>query len=413
MPVMIAAFILSYIDRQNVAFAKLQMVSDLGMSEVMYGLGSSLFFIGYIFFDVPSALAVHRYGARIWIARIMLTWGVITLLLAATHSIGMFYTLRFLLGAAEAGFYPGSIYYLTLWFPQRYRMRGLGVFTLGAPLGNLLGSLISGPLLELNGKWGLAGWQWIFIATGIPALLMACALLLWLPDGPATATFITINERERLLSALQRDMPENVSHGNPLAAIWDVKALSLGLIYMLILTSLYGVTYWLPTIVKGFGISSRNNGFLNMIPWTAAIILLLVVTPRVRGERAILRFGLISATFGLISFIASTAITRPAVRFAAICVGAPCVQILLPSFWSLATRFFKGARAASSIAVINAVGLLGGFSAQNLMPWVAKLTGSAVMSMMVPATCLTILALLSLITLWFTRALPTAVEEVL
>jgi MFS family permease len=399
MPVLILAFVISYIDRQNVAFAKLQMVSALRMTETGYGLGSSLFFIGYILFDVPSSLAVHRYGARLWLARIMGTWGIVTILLAFASSPVHFFVLRFLLGAAEAGFYPGCIYYLTLWFPREHRVKALGLFTLGAPLGSMLGSVAGGALLDLNGKLGLAGWQWTFLMTGLPALLMTGVLLIWLPRSPREARFLSEREQDNLLAAVAKSTPETATHGNPLAALWDARVLGFGMIYMLLSTALYGVNYWLPTIVKGFGISSSRNGLLNMIPWGLAVLLLLALPRRLKGERAVLVALSVSALTGLLCFVSSVLAPGHMVRFSAIAVGAACVQLIYPLFWSITTRFFAGIRAASSVAVINAIGLIGGFLAQNLMPWVGRTTGSQVVPMLVPAACLAVLGLLAMVSL--------------
>ena len=397
MPILITAFIISYIDRQNVAFAKLQMVSALHMTETGFGLGSSLFFIGYILFDIPSALAVHRYGARAWLARIMCTWGIVTILLGFASAPSHFFVLRFLLGVAEAGFYPGCIYYLTLWFPQQHRVRALGIFTLGAPLGSMLGSVLGGALLDLNGKLGLAGWQWTFLMTGLPAILMAGALLMYLPRSPREARFLSREEQDILLEAVQKETARSVSHGNPLAALWDARVIGFGLIYLLMSTALYGVNYWLPTIVKGFGIGFTQNGLLNMIPWGLAVLLLLALPRRLKGETAVLSAISVTALVGLLCFVLSVLAPGHTARFAAIALGAPCVQVMYPLFWSITTRFFEGARAASSVAVINAIGLLGGFLAQNLMPWIGHVTKSAIMPMLAPAGCLAILGLLALV----------------
>src|SRR5690348_13894617 len=190
MPILVLMFLISFIDRQNVGFAKLQMVHSLGMTEAAFGLASSLFFIGYLLFEVPSTLALHRFGARLWLARIMATWGAVTVAMAFTHSMGLFYVFRFALGVAEAGFYPGVIFYLTLWFPQSHRTRMLGFFTLGSALANLLGSLAGGLLLSLDGSLGRAGWQWVFVATGAPAIVVALIALRFLPDSVERAGFL-------------------------------------------------------------------------------------------------------------------------------------------------------------------------------------------------------------------------------
>ena len=187
MPLMVALMMLSVIDRSNVSYAKLQMVSGLGMSETAYGLASSLFFIGSLVFEVPSALAAHRFGARLWFARILLTWGLLTVLLGFTFSGSIFAAARFLIGAAEAGAYPGIIFYLTLWFPKRYRVQAVALMTIGSPLGNMFGSLFGGLLLNLDGALGLAGWQWVFIATGMPAVLLFVLIMKYLPVSSAIA----------------------------------------------------------------------------------------------------------------------------------------------------------------------------------------------------------------------------------
>src|SRR6201992_3462949 len=204
MPLLVLLFLVAFIDRQNVGFAKPQMLSDLHLSEAAYGFGASLFFIGYVIFEIPSCLALNRYGARIWIARLIFSWGVVTVLLAFTSSKEMFYILRFLLGAAEAGFYPGVVFYISEWFPEPHRIRMLGYFTLGSSLGNVLGGLYNGILLDFDGKLGLEGWQWVFLGSGLPAILLAFVALRFLPSSPATAKVLTDAERAILAAAHAR-----------------------------------------------------------------------------------------------------------------------------------------------------------------------------------------------------------------
>src|ERR1700753_2016408 len=204
LPLLVLLFLVAFIDRQNVGFAKLQMLSDLHISEAAYGFGASLLFIGYVMFEVPSCLALDRYGARIWIARLIFSWGLVTVLLAFTSSKEMFYVLRFLLGAAEAGFYPGVVFYISEWFPEPHRIRMLGYFTLGSSLGNMLGGLYNGILLDFDGKLGLEGWQWVFLGSGLPAILLAFVALRFLPSSPATAKVLTDAERAILAAAHAR-----------------------------------------------------------------------------------------------------------------------------------------------------------------------------------------------------------------
>lgn len=397
MPLLILLFLTAFIDRQNVGFAKLQMLGRLHMSEAAYGLGASLFFIGYLLFEVPSALGLQKYGARIWLARIICTWGLVTIALAFTNSAAMFYVLRFLLGVAEAGFYPGAIFYISVWFPRSYRIRMLGFFTLGSTLGNMLGGLINGPLLDLQGTFGLDGWQWVFIGSGLPAVLLTFVILAYLPSSPETAPFLDDEDRARLAAAHAREPATATVHGRPWAALWDPRVLGFALIYMLMATSLYGVTYWLPTAVRGFGVTSTVNGLLNAIPWGIGVAVLVLFPGRLKRDRAVFRAAAVSALLGVICFSASVILTDNSWRFIALAIGGPCISLLYPCFWSIPPRFFSGARAAASIAAINSIGNLGGFVAQNLMPYAGQVTHSTNGPMLVPAACLAVLGLGALI----------------
>ncbi|WP_321947684.1 MFS transporter [Paraburkholderia sp. J10-1] len=393
MPILVVMFLISFIDRQNVGFAKLQMVHSLNMTETAFGLASSLFFIGYLLFEVPSTLALHRYGARVWLARIMLTWGLITVLMGFTTSMKVFCGLRLALGVAEAGFYPGVIYYLTLWFPQSYRARVLGIFTLGSALANMLGSLVGGWLLSLNGVWGLAGWQWVFIATGLPAVLVGIAVFRLLPASYQEARFLNEREKEIVAAAHEREKPEHAEHAQPWKALLDPRVMLFAATYMLMSTSLYGVTYWLPTLVKSFGVSSSVNGLLSMLPWALAVLLLLWLPSKLRRAKSILRTMAIVAALGTLSFLLSLLLPSTPLRFIALVLGGACIPLLYPCFWSMPPRYFTGARAAASVAAINSIGNLGGFFGQNLMPLAGKLTGTAFGPMIVPIVCLAVLGL--------------------
>ena len=288
MPLMVALMMLSVIDRSNVSYAKLQMVSGLGMSETAYGLASSLFFIGSLVFEVPSALAAHRFGARLWFARILLTWGLLTVLLGFTFSGSIFAAARFLIGAAEAGAYPGIIFYLTLWFPKRYRVQAVALMTIGSPLGNMFGSLFGGLLLNLDGALGLAGWQWVFIATGMPAVLLFVLIMKYLPNGPHDARFISDREKSWLANELAHGEISQVLHTNPLRVLFDWRVWAFSLVYSLITLALYCVIYWLPTVVKGFGATSTQNGLLNSLPWAMVALTLLWIPRYLREHRSVL-----------------------------------------------------------------------------------------------------------------------------
>ena len=300
-------YLIAYIDRQNVSFAKLQMVGDLGLSEYAYGLGASLFFIGYLIFEVPSNVILERVGARRWFARIMVSWGAVTLALAFTQNATMFYILRFLLGVCEAGFFPGVLYVLTIWFPFEYRGRMVGQFMIFSAIANAVGAPIGGVLLDLDGTGGLRGWQWVFLATGVPAIIMAVVTLLYLDDRPESARFLSGAEKQwlrQILADEDRAMNKTL-HLNPFAALLDRRVLLMAAFYIAFPLAAYGLSYWLPTIVKGFGVSNTVNGLLNIIPWViVAVALWAVPTLAARtGKQTAFIVG--PALFGAACLVAS------------------------------------------------------------------------------------------------------------
>lgn len=409
MPLLGVLYLVAYIDRSNISFAKLQMLGTLGLSEVAYGLGASLFFIGYLLFEVPSNILLHKYGAPRWMARIMFTWGVVTILLAFTRNATMFYILRFLLGASEAGLYPGVIYYLTLWFPQRHRVRMLGYFTVGSSLGNMIGAPICGWLLDKGGLFGLHGWQLVFVVTGIPSVILTIVVLLCLPGAPASAKFLSDGEKRWLahtLAAESSTARTQAAHGLVLDVLKDPRVLGMAFYYMMLSISVYGVSYWLPTLVRAFGVSNTTNGLLNIIPWLMATLVLATLPSRLRASNHATVAMLMAALLGVASFVGSVFLPGPVLRFAALCVGAPCMYLLIPCFWTLPSKFLHGARAAAGIAVINSLGNIGGFIAQNLVPFVKQATGSNHAPMLVPATCMVIFAITTALILRRASHLP-------
>jgi MFS family permease len=268
MPLFCLMYLIAYIDRQNVSYAKLDMVHALGLTEAAYGLGASLFFIGYFLFEAPANLILARVGARIWFARIMFTWGLVTLALGFTQNATMFYILRFLLGVTEAGFFPGVLYVLTLWYPQAHRGRMVGLFMIASAVANAVGAAIGGVLLDLDGTLGLAGWQWVFLVTGVPAVLLAPYVLWRLPNGPAQARWLPEAEKTWLAKVLTEERGGEVDdHRGAWKAIFDRRVLLLAGLYIGMPLGAYGLSYWLPTIVKSFGVSNTVNGLINIIPW--------------------------------------------------------------------------------------------------------------------------------------------------
>jgi len=398
-PLLGLLYLIAYIDRQNVSFAKLQMVDALGMSESAYGLGASLFFIGYFLFEVPANLVLAKVGASKWFARILVSWGIVTVALAFTKNATMFYVLRFLLGACEAGFFPGVLYLLTLWYPQAHRAAMVGLFMIFSALANAIGGPLGGMLLDLDGLHGLAGWEWVFIVTGIPAVVMGIVTFFYLPDNPERAAFLSADEKAWLgarLASEQTGMNDE-SAGHALRALIDPRVLLMALCFIAFPLSAYGLSYWLPTVVKSFGVGNTANGFLNIIPWVLVAIGLYAIPRAAARATSKTPFIVGPALFGVACLLLSALLSAHALQFLFLCLAAAGIFAGQPVFWSLPSRFLKGAAAAAGLAAINAVGNLGGFIAQNAVPWVKEATGSTIAPMFFLAACLFAGAMLVLV----------------
>nr|WP_246719083.1 MFS transporter [Rhizobium rhizoryzae] len=398
MPFLGLLYLIAYIDRQNVSYAKLQMVDALGLSEYAYGLGASLFFVGYFLFEVPSNLFLNRFGARVWFTRIMVTWGLITIALAFTQSPTMFYILRFLLGVAEAGFFPGVLYLLTLWFPKDYRGRMVGLFMIFSAFANALGAPLGGMLLDLDGVLGLAGWEWVFLATGIPAVIAGIATFLYLDDTPQSAKFLNDAEKQWLADRLAQEnagMDEHADNG--FKALINPRVLLMSLCYIGFPLAAYGLSYWLPTIVQGFGVSNTMNGVINIIPWLIVALALWIIPSAADKTENKTPYIVGPAFIGAICLALSAVISAPILQFALLCIAAAGIFAGQPVFWSLPGRFLKGAGAAAGIAAINSVGNLGGFIAQNVVPWIKDSTGSTIAPMFFLSVCLALAGVLVII----------------
>ncbi len=392
MPLLGLLYMVAYIDRQNISFAKLQMVGDLGLSEAAYGLGAGLFFIGYCLFEIPSNIILERMGARVWFARILGTWGLITVALGFAWTPTSFYILRFLLGVAEAGFFPGALYALTLWFPQAYRARAVGTFMVASAFANAVGSAIGGALLTLDGLGGLRGWQWVFIATGIPALLLVPVVLMVLPRGPAEARWLSDAQKQWLAGVLAREQTEKGIE-QPLKALGDRRVLLLAVTFLGFPLGAYGLSYWLPTIVKGFGVSDMANGLLNVIPWLC-VAAALWWYPRYTSRRPD-RAWYVAAPLvtGAVCLVIANIAPGAPLKFVALCIAAAAIFAGQPGFWALPTRILTGAGAAAGLAAINSVGNLGGFVAQSVVPRIRDETGSDMAPMLFLAICLVLTAI--------------------
>jgi MFS family permease len=398
MPFLGLLYLIAYIDRQNVSYAKLQMVGDLGLTEYAYGLGASLFFIGYFIFEVPSNLLLTRFGASRWFARIIISWGLVTIALAYTSSPTMFYILRFLLGVCEAGFFPGVLYLLTLWFPRDYRARMVGLFMIFSALANAIGAPMGGMLLDLDGLLGYQGWEWVFLATGIPAVIAGIVTIFYLDDTPDKAKFLTQDEKDWLKKRIASEnsgMEDNADDG--FRALINPRVLFMSLCFVGFPLAAYGLSYWLPTIVKSFGVSNTMNGFINIIPWIAVAIALYVVPAAADRSQNKIPFIVGPAFVGAFCLLMSALVTGPVLQFTFLCIAAAGIFAGQPVFWSLPGRFLKGAGAAAGLAAINSVGNLGGFIAQNVVPWIKDQTGSTIAPMFFLAACLAVAGVLVII----------------
>jgi MFS transporter, ACS family, tartrate transporter len=379
-PFLIWCYFLSYLDRVNIGFAALTMNKDLGLSATAFGAGASIFFAGYFLFEVPSNLIMEKVGARIWIARIMITWGILSMAHALIWSTQSFYALRFIFGLAEAGFFPGMILYLTYWFPAQVRARIIGLFMVAIPASALIGAPLSSWILSsvTDGFWGLKGWQLMFIVEGLPTLITGLWVLRSLADRPDDAEWLSREERAWLLQRLEaeRATKEAVHKFSVTEALCHPRVLSLSLVYFGIVVGLYSLGLWLPQIVKNFGVSLMQTGLLAAIPGVLGALCMIAWTRHsdATGERK--WHFIIPAVVGAVSLMASAAVTSPVLSFICLTVAGTAIYTSLPMFWPLPTALLSGSAAAGGIALINAVGNLGGFVGPFFVGWMKDLTGA-------------------------------------
>jgi ACS family tartrate transporter-like MFS transporter len=375
-PLLTLVYVVAWLDRVNVGFAALQMNRDLAFSPAVYGLGAGLFFVSYAALEIPSNLVLVRIGARIWIARIMISWGIVTIAtLFVTGALG-FYVLRLLLGAAEAGCVPGIIFYLSSWFPRAERGRVLALFAVAVPIASIAGGPIAGLLLSLNGVYGLGGWQWLFLVEGIPAVILGIVVLRYLPDSPVQATWLEPRARAALVEALQRDRGEIDKPGNrPLRDVLsNPLAWRLGVAQALANTGSFGLQFWMPEILKG--LSARSDlivGFVSALPFIPAAIAMVWIgrhSDRV-GERCL--HAAVPCFAAAAGFVAAAVLHAPVLAILALTVAASGIYGRNGPFWSLPTQFLSGTAAAAGIAFINTIGSVGGFAG----PYVVGLIKSA------------------------------------
>ena len=390
-PYLFVLYVAAYLDRINVGFAQLQMKSTLGFSNTVYGLGTGIFFIGYFLFEVPSNLILARVGARVWIARIMISWGIISSAMALVRTPAGFYALRFLLGVAEAGFFPGVIFYLSRWFPAAQRASAISRFMTATAVSGIIGGPLSGALFMLDGVGRLAGWQWIFIAEGIPSIILGVASLLYLTDRPSEATWLSPAEREHLEATMRAESDDILrrSHVPLRRALLHPTVWRLSLLSFTLLVGLYSISFWLPQIVQSF--SGRGNvavAFLSAIPYVAAAVAMVLVgahSDRTR-ERCVHVAG--AALVGAAGLAASAVAHSPVLGMIALSMAAIGIFSAIPVFWSLPTTFLSGTAAAGAIALINSLGNLGGFVGPYLIGRVREATGGFTGSLLTIAALL-------------------------
>lgn len=396
-PLLILGFLFSYLDRVNISFAKLQMQSDLGLSNAAYGLGASAFFVGYFIFEIPSNLMLSRFGARRWIARIMVSWGLASAAMMFVQSETWFYVLRFVIGVTEAGFMPGVILYFTMWFPSKRRARINALFMTSIPVSGVLGGPIAGWIMvHFAGVAGMAGWQWLFLVEGLATALFGLVILALLDDGIASAKWLTAQEKRVLQANL--DNEKSAAEHKPLDAMRQPVTILLSVIYLLILMGFYGLTFWMPQLIKNTGIaSSMTVGLLSAIPYAAAGLGMLYFgrSSDRSGER---RWHLtVAVAIGGIGYILSALLaSNTTLAIAAIALASIGTMGCLPVFWSLPPMFLRGAAAAAGIALINSLGNLGGIVSPYLVGKVVDMTGTPTLGLYVIAAAMMLASILVL-----------------
>jgi ACS family tartrate transporter-like MFS transporter len=400
LPFLFLLYIVAFLDRVNVSFAGLDMTRDLNFSDRVFGLGAGIFFIGYVVFEIPGALLVERWSARKVLARILVTWGMVTVLVALVRTPGQFYAARFLLGAAEAGFFPGVLVYLTHWFRYEDRAKAAALFMAAIPVANVIGSPLAGAILSFNwGGW--PGWRWLFVLEGIPAVVLGMVTIYFLPDWPGEAKWLEPAEREWITQELAREREAKlaVKRVSIAEALGMPRVILLTLVYFLSVTGIYGFAVWFPTILKrATGFSNFAVTLLAALPYAAGAVAMLVNgwhSDRSRERRWHTALPLFLGAVCLGGALASG--SNLALAFALMVVVGACTTAFLPSFWPLPTEFLAESAAAASMGLINALGNLGGFLGPYAMGYLRSRSGSFARGLMVLLTCMAAAGMLVLL----------------
>lgn len=401
-PILFISYVLSYLDRINVGFAKLQMLGDLQFSETVYGLGAGIFFIGYFIFEVPSNLVLHKVGARRWIARIMITWGLLSAAMMFVKTPIAFYSLRFLLGVAEAGFFPGIVLYLTYWIPPSRHGKALALFFIAVPVAGVLGGPLSGWILQsFHDFGGLRPWQWMFLIEGLPTVILGFVVLFVLKDRISEATWLTSDEKDRLARAIAAEETVQIGH-----SIKD--AFTLPLVWVMCLIEfcigmgIYGMGFWMPTLMKEAGVQGLLNiGLFTAIPYGAAIFAMIFVAQAADKRRDRKLYLALAALIGSLALVVSMSYkSETTISVLALTVATAAILTAFAQFWRLPTLLLGGSAAAAGIAIISSVANLSGFVSPYLIGWLRDTTGSGNVGMYVTAGSLLLAALIVM-------ALPT------
>lgn len=396
LPVLMLAFFFSYVNRVNIGFAKLQMATDLHFSDAVYGLGAGIFFVGYFVLEVPSNIILHRVGARRWISRIMLSWGLISCATIFVRTPMQFYAMRLLLGLAEAGFIPGAIYYMSQWYPGARRSRAWGVFYIALASSGMVGSLVSGAILRfMSGVGGLRGWQWLILCEGIPTLLLGVYIFFRMHDDIAGVTWLSDAEKRHLKAALASENRDKIGTGIG-SLLFSGRIWTLIAIYFAFTMGLYAISFWMPTLVQRMGVSSMLMiGLLSAIPSACAIVC-MVVMGYSAGRHNDRRWHLCAAyVMAAVGFALCVLWQRePWLGVFALCIANMGVYSIPALFWGLPTAMLTGVAAAAGIAMINAIANLAGFVAPYLIGYLNTVTGRTDVALIVVGACLAIGALL-------------------
>ena len=399
-PFLILCYFVAYLDRVNIGFAQLQMKGDLGFSDAVYGLGAGIFFLGYFLFEVPSNLILHRVGARVWIARIMITWGLISALTLFVTTPTQFYVMRFLLGVAEAGFFPGIILYLTYWYPAARRSQMTAWFMSAVPLSGLIGGPVSGWILHhFHGQHGWAGWQWLFVLEGLPAVVLGIVTLFYLDNGIKHAKWLSADEKNALQHALDQEAQTKPAH-SALQGMADPRVWLMALIYFSVVIGLYGLSFWLPLLIKSTGVTDPLTiGWLVALPYGVSVVAMILVG-RSSDKRHERRWHVaIPALIGAVGLVLSTLwSTDTTLAMVALTLATVGIMVVLPLFWALPNAFLAGTAAAAGIALINALGNLAGFFGPSIIGWVKQATQSTNGGILVLAAFMVLCAVLVLLT---------------